>query len=104
MSVYYKLLEAKQRRRDHLCIVANILDISRTGILKTQIMYRANLSFTQLNDYLTFLMDNSLITQSNVEGKEGYIITAKGLGFLKRHRELTNMLENDPIRKAQENP
>jgi predicted transcriptional regulator len=98
--VFTALLEAKQRRRDQLSIVANMLDIARKGSLKTKIMYKANLSFTQLNDYLAFLLDNGLIIQSYVDGKEGYVITSKGLGFLKRHNELTKMLDaNDPIRK-----
>ncbi|MGD6852059.1 MAG: winged helix-turn-helix domain-containing protein [Candidatus Bathyarchaeia archaeon] len=91
--MFNALLEAKQRRRDQLSIVANMLEIARRGSLKTQIMYKANLSFTQLNDYLAFLLDNGLITQSYVDGKEGYIITSKGLGFLRRHHELTSMLD-----------
>ena len=40
------------KRRDRLYIIAEILEIAREGTLKTQVMYRANLSFTQLNDYL----------------------------------------------------
>jgi predicted transcriptional regulator len=62
------------------------------GLLKTQIMYRANLSFLQLNEYLPFLLETGLITQTTVEGREVYTVTAKGLGFLRRHRELQKML------------
>lgn len=40
------------KRRDKLDIMAEILDITREETLKTQVMYRANLSFTQLNNYL----------------------------------------------------
>lgn len=78
-----------------------MLEITRKGSLKTQIMYKANMSFTQLNDYLVFLIDNGLITQSCIDGKEGYKITYKGTSFLRRHTELTRMLEDpDPIRKT----
>jgi predicted transcriptional regulator len=64
-------------------------------------MYRANLSFAQLSDYLMYLQENGLIAPSIVEGKEGYGITQKGLSFLKRHHELLQLLEaNEPIRKA----
>ncbi len=92
-QVFNRLLQAKQRRRDHISIIANILEISRGGILKTQIMYRANLSYTQLNDYLAFLLENNLITQSNVDIKGGYQITKKGSDFLQTHRELLKMME-----------
>lgn len=89
------MLETKQRRRDQLSIIASMLEITHESVLKTQIMYRANLSFLQLNDYLAVLFHNGLIFQSNVDGKEVYNITAKGLGFLKRYRELQNMINKN---------
>ena len=39
----------ERKRRDRLYILAEILAIAKNGYLKTQIMYRANLSFAQLN-------------------------------------------------------
>jgi predicted transcriptional regulator len=69
-----------------------MLESAKAGILKTQIMYRANLSYTQLNNYLTFLLHYGLIIHSTVDGKEGYLITAKGLDFIQRHRELERMI------------
>jgi predicted transcriptional regulator len=98
--MYNTLLRAKQKRRDQLSITADILEIARDGALKTQIMYRAGLSYPQLNDYLIFLIDNNLITQSNVNGKEGFRITLKGRNFLKRHRDLTKMLKAKDWRKT----
>ncbi len=92
---------ARQKRRDQVSIIASILAISKEGALKTNIMYRANLSFTQLNDYLPYLQGNGLITPSTVEKKEGYIITRKGLEFLRKHHELIKLLEaNECIRKT----
>lgn len=70
-----------------------MLEIAKEGILKTQIMYKANLSFTQLNDYLKFALDNDLISQTNIEGKEVYVVTEKGLDFVQRHNELTKLLK-----------
>ena len=94
MSGGTTVLNAKAHRRDQLCIIANIIYITMhgQGLLKTQIMYRANLSFWQLNEYLPFLLEAGLITQTNFEGREVYRVTAKGLGFLRRHRELKKML------------
>ncbi len=87
--------DPKQKRRDHLCIIADMLDTARHGALKTQIMYKANLSFTQLNEYLDFLVTNNLIIQTTSEGKEIYLITRKGSDFLRKHIELTRMLNNN---------
>jgi len=74
-------------------IMTEILKITKEGILKTQIMYKANLSFTQLNDYLKFMLNNNLIKITNIEGKEVYVVTEKGIDFLQRHNELTKLLK-----------
>ena len=79
-----------------LLIMAQILDITKEGTLKTQIMYRANLSFTQLNAYLQFMLLNNLIAHRTREGKEVYCITAKGLNFLQMHTELLELLAPKP--------
>ena len=47
-------------------IMADIMEIAREGALKTQIMYKANLSFTQLNNYIAFLLDKNLITPTDL--------------------------------------
>jgi|YelNatPaOPRAMG01_1025707.scaffolds.fasta_scaffold40366_5 predicted transcriptional regulator len=100
LRVGKQLLE-RQKRRDRVGIIASILEFSKEGALKTQIMYRAGLSFSQINDYLIYLQDNGLIAPSVVEDKEGYIITKKGAEFLKKHHELTKLLEvNERIRKS----
>jgi predicted transcriptional regulator len=59
-------------RRDKLAIVVDILEIAKDGCLKTQIMYKANLSFTQLNEYLTFMLMQNLIVHVYDSGKEIY--------------------------------
>jgi len=88
-------LDPQQKRRDKLYIIAEILEIAREGVLKTQIMYRANLSFTQLNDYLKFMEKVSLIDRKVENGKEIYKATSKGLEYLQRYREITELLKVD---------
>lgn len=83
------------KRRDKLFIIAEILEISREGTLKTQIMYRANLSFTQLNDYLDFMLKNGLLAIHNINDKDVYIATEKGMDFLQRYREITELLNSE---------
>ena len=58
-----------RKRRDRLFIMAEILEIARNGCLKTQIMYRANLSFAQLNEYLGFLLEVELLKQTMRVGR-----------------------------------
>jgi len=86
------------KRRDKLFIISEILEITREGSLKTQVMYRANLSFTQLNDYLNFMLKTNFLKKTSVAGKDVYGATDKGLDFLDRYRETTELLmeEKDP--------
>jgi predicted transcriptional regulator len=83
------------KRRDKLYIVAEILEIAKEGTLKTQIMYKANLSFTQLNDYLKFMLKIGLLDKVHENDKERYETTAKGMDFLQRYREITELLKNE---------
>ena len=83
------------KRRDKLSIIAEILDISKEGTLKTQIMYKANLSFAQLNDYLKFMLKTSLLIKFRANGKDVYTATDKGVDFLQRHFELTELLKEE---------
>jgi predicted transcriptional regulator len=83
------------KRRDKLYIIAEILEIAKEGTLKTQIMYRANLSFTQLNDYLRFMLKIGLLEKILRNDKETYRATAKGMDFVQRYHEITELLKSD---------
>ena len=73
-------------------IVAMILDAINEGggETKTKIMYFAFLSYNQLKEYLSVLIDNNLIEY--LEGANKYKTTEKGLFFLKMHNELEELL------------
>jgi predicted transcriptional regulator len=86
-----QISSVKSARRDKFFIIAEILEIGKEKVLKTQIMYKANLSFTQLNNYLKFLLENDLLSRNESEGKETYLITEKGLDFLQKYYELTKL-------------
>jgi predicted transcriptional regulator len=83
------------KRRDKLSIIAEILEIAKDGTLKTQIMYKANLSFAQLSDYVKFMLKTGLINKFRANGKDVYAATEKGLEFLQRHFELTELLQEN---------
>ncbi len=87
--------DTTSKRRDKLHIIAEILEIAKGRPLKTQIMYKANLSFAQLNEYLKLMLKIRLLAKLDYNGKEVYSATEKGLDFLQRHGELTELLKED---------
>jgi len=95
-----QLVDVKDRRRDQLSIIARMIEITKEGALKTQIMYRANLSYTQLKEYLDLLLEKELVAQINIEEKEVYKITQRGRDFLQTHRELKRLIEKNPDKSA----
>jgi predicted transcriptional regulator len=87
------ITEKTPKRRDKLGIIAEILEIAKDGTLKTQIMYKANLSFAQLNVYLEFMLKIRLLGKFVSGGRVVYRTTEKGLDYLGRSREIMALLE-----------
>jgi predicted transcriptional regulator len=71
-------------------IVAMILEAANGGTSKTKIMYKAFLSYAQLREYLSVLIENNLLEY--LEGSQTYKTTEKGLNFLKMHNEIGELL------------
>jgi len=67
-----------------------ILEASRIGATKTKIMYKAYLSYTQVKEYLSFLLENDLVKYE--EGSQVYRITEKGLHFLQVYGEISDLV------------
>src|SRR2546427_13264348 len=73
-------------RRNSLVIAAHILESCRQGARRTHVLYRANLSFQQLNKYTTLLEARNLLKYDADSRK--YKITEWGLSYLVEYREL----------------
>jgi predicted transcriptional regulator len=72
-------------------IVAMILDAANEGgETKTKIMYFAFLSYNQLKEYLSILIENNLLEY--LDGTHKFKTTEKGLFFLKMHNEIRKLL------------
>jgi predicted transcriptional regulator len=82
-------LAMKYRSRTE--IVAMILEAANGGATKTRIMYKAFLSYAQLREYLSVLIENNLLEY--LEGSQTYKTTEKGLNFLKMHNEIGELLQ-----------
>ncbi len=92
------IIDSKPKRRDRLIIMAEIINIARKGSSKTQIMFKANLSFSQLNQYLSLLLKTALFEKIRLNGKFVYLPTTKGLEFLRRQQEVVDLLcETDQV-------
>ena len=80
-------------------ILGNILDAANGRATKTKIMYKAFLSYGQLKEYLSVLIENNLIEY--LDGTRTFKTTEKGLKFLKMHNEIGELLqttiENDKL-------
>jgi len=72
--------------------MAEILEITKDGSLKTQVMYKANLSFAQLKEYLSLLLKIELLGTIAKDGKTIYRITPKGLQYLKSYERIRDLL------------
>ena len=72
-------------------IVSNILEAANGGVTKTKIMYKAYLSYNQLREYLTILIENNLIEY--LDGDNKFKTTEKGLYLLKMHNEMAELLQ-----------
>ena len=75
-------------------IVGNILEAANGGVSKTKIMYTAFLSYGQLNEYLSILIENNLLEY--LDGTKIFKTTDKGLFFLKIHNEIENYYNKLP--------
>jgi predicted transcriptional regulator len=78
-------------------IVSMILEAANDGATKTRIMYKAFLSYAQLKEYLSVLIENNLLEY--LEGVQTYKTTEKGFNLLKMHNEIGELLQS-PIRES----
>ena len=72
-------------------IVAMILEAANGGATKTKIMYKAFLSYAQLREYLSVLIENNLLEY--LEGNQNYKTKEKGLNLLRMHNEMGELLQ-----------
>ena len=73
-------------------IVAMILEAANGGATKTKIMYNAYLSYNQVKEFLSILIENSLLEY--IEGSRTFKTTEKGLNFITMHNEIGELLQN----------
>ena len=77
-------------KRDRIEIMAEILDLCSDPRTKTHVMYGTNLSWKMLQHYLSELQTLELLELHN--GSTKYVVTSRGREFLKKWKELQQLL------------
>ena len=82
------------RRRSNIEIIGDMLRVGENGAGKTEIMYSANMSYSQIQKYLGFLINHGFIDRVEVGNPVvTYQVTGKGLGLLKSIDSILEVLE-----------
>ena len=83
------IAKCNMKYRSRTDITKEILDAANGGTTKTKIMYKAYLSYAQLQEYLGMLIENGLIRQNSPEMT--FITTAKGVHYLKVYDQMSEI-------------
>jgi predicted transcriptional regulator len=82
------------RRRSDIKIIADMLRAGEKGAGKTEIMYSANMSFSQIQKYLEYLVNQGFIHKVDMDNTlTAYQVTDTGMKLLKAIDNLLSMLE-----------
>lgn len=84
------------QRRSNIEIIADMLRVGENGAGKTEIMYSANMSYSQIQKYLDYLVNQGFICKVNLDKTMvAYQVTESGLRLLKAIDTLIDMLESN---------
>lgn len=90
--------EDDARRRDRHDIIIEILKTAVEGRIKTHIMYKAKLSYAQLNEYLPHLVQNGFLENTTIKSKKYqkkvFRTTQKGLRLIQNFETMNKMWSN----------
>jgi predicted transcriptional regulator len=82
------------RRRSDIKIIADMLRIGEKGAGKTEIMYSANMSFSQIQKYLDYLVNQGFIHKVDIDNTmRAYQVTESGKKLLQAIDNLISMME-----------
>jgi predicted transcriptional regulator len=83
-------------RRSHLEIRMDILSCVRAGIEKpTQIMYKANLSWSALKDHLSALLKSGLLNEVTYGNRRKFELTEKAHSVLAAYRKIVEDINSE---------
>jgi predicted transcriptional regulator len=83
--------------RSRTDIVGLILEAANGGATKTKIMYKAFLSYAQLKEYLTVLLEKDVLEYE--DETQLFRTTEKGLRLLQMYNQFDEMMSIPNVRK-----
>ena len=90
--------EEETKRRDRHDIIIEILKTAIEGRIKTHIMYKAKLSYAQLNEYLPHLVQNGFLENTTIKikryHKKVFKTTQKGLRLIENFETMNKLWSN----------
>ena len=86
------MTQQRRKRRVRHDIIMEVLKTAENGVKKTHIMYKAGLSFPQLESYLTALKNAGFITEKSSIWKT----TEKGLHVIEACKICQRLIEEVP--------
>ncbi|MBM3142730.1 MAG: hypothetical protein FJ005_06755 [Chloroflexi bacterium] len=82
------------QRRSNIEIIGDMLKVGENGAGKTEIMYSANMSYSQIQKYLSFLIGHGFIDRVEIGNPVvTYRVTEKGLALLRSIETILEVLE-----------
>ena len=82
------------RRQWSIEIIADMLRVGENGAGKTEIMYGANMSYSQIQKYLPLLLSHRFVTEVEVGNlMVTYQVTDKGRGLLEKIDNMVQVLD-----------
>ncbi|MBI3334550.1 DUF4364 family protein [Candidatus Pacearchaeota archaeon] len=85
------------KKRSKLEIIRDILEVikNKSGRIKpTHILYKSNLSYMMMEEYLTELKEKEFIIEKRVGKNKTYSITEKGVNYLEQYRLISNFTQS----------
>jgi predicted transcriptional regulator len=84
------------KHRSRTEIMSQILEAANGGATRTKIMYKANLSFLQLREFLMVLTPSDLLSYD--EELQTFKTTEKGLRFLDAYKQFVSISPYHSVR------
>ncbi|RJQ15643.1 DUF4364 family protein [Candidatus Woesearchaeota archaeon] len=84
-------------KRNKIKIIHDILKSmqDKGGKIKpTHLLYKSNLSYQRMNEYLKDLMEKEFVMEKEEKGKKFYFLTDKGSMFLQEYNRLVEFTES----------
>ncbi len=91
----------RKNNRGKIQIMGDVLALGTSGIRKTHIMYKANLSYEQVHLYLGELIGKRLIEQDVSQDGVIYRTTEKGREFLLHYTRVVELLEEEARQESE---